>query len=370
MSTGKLNTLCAKFRRDENGNFMMIFAFATAVIFLSVGLAVEYSQSINIKTRVTNALDAATLATARAISIGDITEEQGAAYLEDVFIANIGVDALEGSRYTISNVTINTTNQTVSAQASYDQDLDFISVGKVAQSQDVGSMSAATYGLSDIEVAMVLDTTGSMGGSKIVALREAATLGVQELLAVNHPGDEKVRISLVPYAYGVNAGPLAKYVYADFKSKKSDAPAFDEDLFDTTGVGYDIAAFQATGNMNHMVANSDGTAIDNCSTDRKKPNSGTNYQISDANPSYGMISRDSRMTASYCPSVALVPLSSDQTALETTISACRPADTPQGTSDCSGPITRFPTAGPTICRPARSQVTTRIRMRRSTSTSS
>ena len=168
MSTGKLKTLCAKFRRDEKGNFLMIFAFATAVIFLSAGLAVEYSQSINIKTRVNNALDAATLATARAISIGDITEADGEDYLKDVFMANIGIDALEGSRYEVKNVVINTVAQTVSAQATYDQDLDFISVGTHQQSQEVASLSAATYGISDVEVAFVLDTTGSMGGSKTV----------------------------------------------------------------------------------------------------------------------------------------------------------------------------------------------------------
>ncbi|MEM6462211.1 MAG: TadE/TadG family type IV pilus assembly protein [Pseudomonadota bacterium] len=321
MRTGNLTALCRTFRRDEKGNFMMIFAFATAVIFLSVGLAVEYSHSINIKTRVTNALDAATLATARAISVGDITEAQAPKYLEDVFIANIGETKLSGSPYTLKNIKIDTVAQTVSAQANYDQDLDFISVGTAAQTQKIGSQSAATYGMSDVEVAMVLDVTGSMSGAKIVALREAAALGVSELLSVNSPGDEKVRISLVPYSYGVNVGPLAKYVYADFPYKKSNAPAFDQELFQEVGIGYDIAAFQETGNMEHMLADDDGSPIDNCATDRKKPNSGTNYQISDANPSKGMIPRDSRMKESYCPSAELVPLSSDLGKLNTAVLA-------------------------------------------------
>ena len=320
MSTGKLKTLCAKFRRDEKGNFLMIFAFATAVIFLSAGLAVEYSQAINIKTRVTNALDAATLATARAISIGDITEAEGEAYLKDVFMANIGIDALEGSRYTVKNIVINTVSQTVSAQATYDQDLDFISVGKAAKSQDVASMSAATYGLADIEVAMVLDTTGSMGGAKIQALRDAATLGVEELLSVNSPGDEKVRISLVPYAYAVNTGPLAKYVYPDFEYRRSNAPKFNAELYASTGTGYVMSDFLA----NNQTLVDGGYAFDNdpdddCGTDRKRPLSGTSYQISDANPSYGMISRDPRLPNGMCPSVALMLLTSDETALKNRI---------------------------------------------------
>jgi Flp pilus assembly protein TadG len=320
MSTGKLKTLYAKFQRDEKGNFLMIFAFATAVIFLSAGLAVEYSQAINIKTRVTNALDAATLATARAISIGDITEAEGEQYLKDVFMANIGIDALDGSRYTIQNIVINSVSQTVSAQATYNQDLDFISVGKAAQSQDVSSMSAATYGQSDIEVAMVLDTTGSMGGSKIQALRDAATLGVEELLSINTPGDEKVRISLVPYAYAVNAGPLAKYIYPDFEYAMSNAPKFNAEQYASTGTGYIMESFVAANqDLVDGGYDFDDDPGDDCGTDRKRPLSGTNYQISDANPWYGMIPRDPRLPSSGCPSAALMPLTSDETALKNRI---------------------------------------------------
>ncbi|WP_136658033.1 pilus assembly protein [Nitratireductor sp. XY-223] len=321
MGTGKLNTLFANFRRDEGGNFMMIFAFATAAIFLTVGLAVEFSHSINMKTRVTNSLDAATLATARALSIGEITEDQADDYLEAVFIANLGVDDLGSSDFAIENITINPVDKTVSARAVYDQDLKFISIGAAVDHQEVGSNSAATYGISDIEVAMVLDTTGSMGGSKITALKDAAEIGVEELLSVNTPTDVKVRISLIPYSYAVNTGPLAQYVYADFKEKKSDAPFYSNELFDDTGVGYDIDAFQETGNMDDMYANDDGTPIDDCATDRKAPNSGTSYQYSDANPSYGMLPRDSRLHTDWCPSAALMPLSSNESALKTRINS-------------------------------------------------
>ena len=69
-----------------------------------------------------------------------------------------------------------------------------------------------------------------------------------------------------------------------------------------------------------ILANDGGTPIDDCSTDRKKPNSGTDYQLTDANPSFGMIPRDSRLPAGYCPDVALLPLTADKTALKDTIS--------------------------------------------------
>ena len=321
MDKNKLGALGKEFRRDENGNFLMMFGLATAAIFLTIGLSVEYAQSINMKTRVTNSLDAATLATARALSIGDITEAQAEAYLESVFIANIGVENLAGSQFQLDDVTVNPVANTVSAKASFNQDLRFLSVGTSNDKQVVGSQSAATYGISDIEVAMVLDITGSMGGSKITALKEAANLGVEELLSVNSPTDTKVRISLVPYSYAVNVGEnLSKYVYLDFPTKRSNAPAFNATLFDSTGTGYDVADFLTTGNVNHLDPQS-GHAEDHCATDRKKPKSGTNYQYTDAHPGTAMISRDSRLDTDWCPSAALMPLSKDETALKNRINS-------------------------------------------------
>ena len=322
MNKEKLGAVGRKFRRDENGNFLMMFGLATAAIFLTIGLSVEYAQSINMKTRVTNSLDAATLATARALSIGDITQAQAAGYLQQVFIANIGVKNIAGSQFKLDDVTIDPVANTVTAKASFHQDLRFLSVGTANDKQIVGSRSAATYGISDIEVAMVLDITGSMSGWKITALKEAANLGVEELLSVNSPTDTKVRISLVPYSYAVNVGEnLSKYVYLDFPFKKSAAPAFDAALYEETGTGYDISDFLKTGNVNHLDPQS-GYAEDYCATDRKKPKGGgTNYQYTDAHPGTAMLPRDSRLKTGWCPSTAMMPLSKDETALRNRINS-------------------------------------------------
>lgn len=321
MNKEKLGAVGRKFQRDENGNFLMMFGLATAAIFLTIGLSVEYAQSINMKTRVTNSLDAATLATARALSIGDITQAQAASYLEQVFTANIGVKNIAESRFKLDDVTIDPVANTVTAQASFHQDLRFLSVGTANDKQIVGSRSAATYGISDIEVAMVLDITGSMKGPKITALKQAANLGVEELLSVNSPTDTKVRISLVPYSYAVNVGSdLSKYVYLDFPFKKSAAPAFDAALYEATGTGYDISDFLKTGNKKHIKPK-DGVAEDHCATDRKKPKSGTNFQYTDAHPGTAMLPRDSRLKTSWCPSAAMMPLSRDETALKNRINS-------------------------------------------------
>lgn len=322
-----------RFRVDRGGNFAITFAFASVAIFLSVGLAVDFSRSMVEKTRINNALDAASLATARALSIGEISETGSAAetYFKAIFAANLGVDDLDTSDYSVKNFAIDSESQTVSATADYDQSLTFMRVGTSKTTQVVASKSAASYGIGDIEVAMVLDVTSSMSGSRISALKSAAALGVEELLSVNTPSAEHVRVSLVPYSDSINAGPLASYVYPDYRGATSNAPTGSG----SHSAGYDVVAHMQQYDIDciedpdgdascsnvpdNFVVNRDGTRKDDCATDRKAPDSGTSYQYTDANPSFGMISRDSRLRENKCTNSALVALSGNETTLKNAI---------------------------------------------------
>ncbi len=326
MKTAKARLLWRSFAKDERGNFAMIFAFAILAIFLSAGLAVDLARNLSEKTQINNALDAATLATARALAVGDIEESDAESYLKSIFAANLGLDDLTSGQYEVVEVDIDDVNQEVTAIAKTDQNLTFMGTAKRSNTQVVSADSAASYGMSDIEVAMVLDITGSMSGNKISALKNAAKLGVQELLAMNTDTDENVRISLVPYSDAVNAGDLAKYVFPDFWLPKTKAPAFDAALYAETGLGFDPYSFKETMSSgideddveDFYEVRRDGSATDNCATDRKAPKGGgTSYQYSDANPSYGMISRDSRLQ--FCPASPLMLLTSDESDLDARI---------------------------------------------------
>ncbi len=60
-----------------------------------------------------------------------------------------------------------------------------------------------------LELAMVLDTTGSMDGTKIATLKTAATSLVTKVLAGNTKGEAK--IGVVPFANYVNMGVASRY---------------------------------------------------------------------------------------------------------------------------------------------------------------
>lgn len=286
----------SRFFLNKYGNFTIKFALGMTVIFMAAGLAVDYSMSLGTKTRINNALDAATLATARALASGefDTGGTHALDYFKAVFAANVGDDAFDSSTYTVEHFTIDAKAQTVSGEISTDQWLTLSQIGTGRTTQTVASSSTAGYGVRAIEVAMVLDLSSSMKGSKLSALKTAAKDSIETFLSANTNSRTNVRISLIPYSSAVNVGSfLARYVYADYSEATSNAPTYD--------------------------ASDDGTNVDNCSTDRKAPSSGTSYRFTDANPSFGMISRDSRLEDDKCLTAELVPLSSNESSLVKTI---------------------------------------------------
>jgi Flp pilus assembly protein TadG len=388
MRTGKPHAAYREFLSDRGGNIAILFAFSVVVIFISVGLAVDFSRFMGAKTRTRNALDVAALATARALSVGEVPNSgnQAENYFKAMFASNVGADNFSASGYRLNSFTINTATNTVSATASYEVPLTFLRFATSKTKQTVGSRSAVKYGIGSIEVAMVLDVTGSMGGSRIAALKSAAKLGIEELLKANTGGKEYIRISLVPYSDSINAGVLARYVYPDYKEAKSDAPVYNAGLFAGTGVGYDVEAFQNPyrtdcrrsgytfgrpyGNVRYMgdlqparvmqaaygggydrdgyndryddddhkrkrkrricrlpsdfIVEKNGASVDDCATDRKAPKSrGRSYQYTDANPLSGMISRDSRLRKNGCTSSKIIPLTGNIRPLRKAISTLR-----------------------------------------------
>ncbi|MEM6461247.1 MAG: pilus assembly protein [Pseudomonadota bacterium] len=340
-----LRSLASKFRSNRSGNFTIYLGVVAPVIFLASGMAVDYSMLLQTKTRVGNALDAAALATGRALSAEEMSADGDEAedYFKAVFAANMGDDAFETDVYTLESFTVDEDAKTVSGSVSVDRDLSLLPVGLNKTSQTVSNYSAINYGVDTIEIALVLDITGSMtymgsnGESKITNLKKAAKLIVQELLAANTQTTDYVRISIVPYNHTVNAGPLAGYVYPDYNEPTSDAPVYQRGF----GFFYDVKThleaygaqctlrnstgrkkYVCTGIPDDFDVRTTGGRMHDCATDRKAPKTSgkTSYQYTDADPSYGMISSDSRLQTektSYfrCHDAALVPLTSDMTTL-------------------------------------------------------
>lgn len=280
-----------RFRRDRAGNFAIVSAVLLPVLILSVGLGINVAQIVMSRSNLLNALDSAVTSTARDLTLGVIKEEDAQQSVEAFLFANGVTGFAAEDKISLASVTIDKLAGTVDAKASVDIDLLF-PLFSIGPTHRVSVESASIYSDKKIELAMMLDITGSMDGQKIKDLKAAAKNAVDTFLAGNRdPSDPRVRVALVPYADAVNVGSgLSHIVYRERNRRSESEPPRLEDPQLVSG----------------------GSPSDNCSTERE----GT-YQFSDASPYTAMINRDYRLQ--FCPSSPLMPLSANAATLKSVI---------------------------------------------------
>ncbi|TIT23418.1 MAG: VWA domain-containing protein [Mesorhizobium sp.] len=287
------------FAGDRSGNFAVLFGIIGSVLALSVGFAVNLSQLYNVKSSLQGVVDAAVTSTARDLTTGVISETDASKSVQAFLDANSMAGILQDNQIVLDNLVVDRTAKTVQADAHVNVNYYFplFSTGGM---QRVPASTTALYSDKQIEVAMMLDVTGSMAGQKIIDLRAAAANAVDSFLGGQDPANPRVRVSIVPYANSVNAGALAaSSVYVETStSQRKQAPG--------NGAVQYVSGF---------------VRPDNCATERK----GT-YQYSDAGPDVSMVNRDYLLSSfawqtgtAACPAAALKPLTADATALKNVI---------------------------------------------------
>ena len=286
--------------RDRRGNFAILTGILAAILAGVVGLGVNLGQLYNIKSNLRQALDAAVTSTARDLTTGKIEPKDAPGMVEAFLRANADPDAIAGERLVLTKLIVDAATKTVEAQAYVDADL-FFPLFSGSGRQRVGMSSAALYSDKSIEVAMMLDVTGSMSGQKIKDLKMAAANAVDAFLDGQDPEKPRVRVAIVPYANSVNAGSLA-----------ATTVFVEEKMTDR---------IQAPGSEDPKIVAASGSRPDNCATERKGAE-----QYTDAGPEVSMVNRDFLLTkfskdfgTRTCPVATLVPLTADAAALKSTI---------------------------------------------------
>ncbi|SFO43973.1 Flp pilus assembly protein TadG [Mesorhizobium sp. NFR06] len=287
------------FVRNREGNFAVLFGAAASVLALGVGFAVNISQLYNARSSLQGVVDAAVTSTARDLTLG-VIEEADANKMVQVFLeANSTAGILQADQIVLDKLTVDRSAKTVQADAHVDVGLYF-PLFSTSSMRRVTASTTALYSDKTVEVAMMLDVTGSMAGQKIKDLRTAAGNAVDSFLTGQNASNPRVRVAIVPYANSVNAGSLAaSTVFVETKaSERKQAPGNDDPKY--------VSA---------------STRPDNCATERKGA-----YQYSDAGPNVSMVNRDLYLSdfarsshTRACPVATIQPLTTDASALNNVI---------------------------------------------------
>ena len=190
-----------RFARNKHGNVAILFGLAIIPIVLAVGVAVDYGRALMVRERMADAADASALAIG---SWTNLTETQMKAKAQKFFDANYSDSSAVG---TASAVKVSFPGEDIVVKVSGTVPTTFMRLANV-DSIDVGASSTVTRKQRKIELALVLDTTGSMDSSgKMDAMQAAAKKMVQTLFK----GDkDDVKIGVVPFSGAVNIGTSNK----------------------------------------------------------------------------------------------------------------------------------------------------------------
>lgn len=199
------------FARDDGGTVALLFAMCIIVVVFALGAAIDFGRATAVASKFGGALDATTLATARAMSEQELSESEVTAFAKNFLDAQLESANLDS--VTVNAISVEADPNTGSVRMSVDADVA-TTFSRVLNHDKIpiGRSSRAAFKLKNVELAMVLDVTGSMCNpcSKIAGLKSAA----KEVVDVLLPNGQSTqnRIALVPYSATVNAGSYAAAV--------------------------------------------------------------------------------------------------------------------------------------------------------------
>ncbi|MGE0109844.1 MAG: pilus assembly protein [Bdellovibrionales bacterium] len=187
-----------KFVSNESGMTLPMLGLAFMTVCGFVGMSVDVARLQLVQSRLSFALDAAGLAAGSTVNTSNLSAEV-AKYLN----ANYPTNYMGSTAPNIS-ATVSDDKSIINLTASTKLPTTFMAVlGKTEL--DVTASTEITRETTGLELVMALDNTGSMSGSKLTALKNAAKSLVNILFGTKESVD-KLWVGLVPFAQSVNIG--------------------------------------------------------------------------------------------------------------------------------------------------------------------
>lgn len=202
MSMRSLKALFRRFRTDRRDNFATIFALSAIPLVVAAGAAIDISRAYIVENRLNAALDAAALAVGGATGK---TQAQLEEIAQAYFDANYPAEKLGFP----GAVMVVQSGSDVILTASAELPTSLMGIVGI-DTLSVGASSQVTRQGRKLELALVLDVTGSMSsGGRMTALKDAAKLLLQILEDSGAPEGE-IKVSIVPFDTAINVGKSNK----------------------------------------------------------------------------------------------------------------------------------------------------------------
>lgn len=184
--------------RDGAGGVAMTFAFCVIPLLGAGALAIDYAQLSRTRSSLQSTLDSALV----AATIEKATYGRDAATALQTFF-DTNWHGKFGSSTPVSKVDVETA-ENLQASATVDLPAGFAGVFGLSKFT-VHVTSSTEVGMGNTEVALAVDNTASMSGTKLTNLIESAKLMVDEAYLLPSAAS-KIKFGIVPFGQYVNVG--------------------------------------------------------------------------------------------------------------------------------------------------------------------
>ncbi|MEJ2118173.1 MAG: pilus assembly protein, partial [Alphaproteobacteria bacterium] len=151
--------LLQRFRKDERGNALLMFTAVLVPLLLIVAVGIDFSQVLVVKRQLTGGVDAAALTLGTLPALTDAEADTKAEnYVRAHY--NEAIGTLKSVKATRSNDGI------ISVTAKAEIPMTFMRIAGYDKI-DIEVSSQAFHKENKLEVVMVLDNSGSMGGTNM-----------------------------------------------------------------------------------------------------------------------------------------------------------------------------------------------------------
>lgn len=170
-------------------------ALMAGVLLAGLAVAIDISSGVNTKSRLGDASDAVSLMLAKS----DLTTDAQMMTAAQDYLDKLYPDQ-DGTRLEVLDIIRD--GDAVTVKLANTQDATFATVLNRSEVR-TSVASTAVYSRRSMDIALVLDSTGSMDGPKMATLKTAANNMVD---AIDSYSDTNVRMSVVPFSDYVNVG--------------------------------------------------------------------------------------------------------------------------------------------------------------------
>lgn len=195
-----------EFKGDHRGDVAVIFALMAIVMMIMIGGAVDFGRWLHARRQTISAMDAAVLAGGRALQLNSKDVNGAIASAQKFYLENVKT-RIATKNDTVAFAPANN-NLAFTASGNVYIDTPLLAMANIKQlpllnssRSDYSKAELAVGGNSEynLEISLMLDTSGSMSGSKIQDLKDAAQ-DLVDIVVWDDQSQYTSKVALAPFS--------------------------------------------------------------------------------------------------------------------------------------------------------------------------